>query len=143
MLMQNDNVLLFLYQKLFPITPLKSSSVLLSNPSKVALESANPGLANMASYASTIGTNHHLGIQQQHSASYAQTNGASASRLNLASHQSNEFYVMYPHISSYARKSFGGNTQIKYNTNELASKLAKKGAKTFSTRNKSALNKRG
>ena len=102
--MQNDNVLMFLYEKLFPATTLR--------PNSHSLRSLQPQIVVPSSHVSQLSNNENLApASGRHSE--IKMHG---SRLELRPDQTKELNTLYPVASTFARKSFGGNTQHKYKT---------------------------
>ena len=116
LLMENDNVLLFLYEKLFPVTTLSTNQIMMktekSNQAQMARAGSRLSLLTQAGLDRANLSNSTFDLKGE------QKGVIPGSRLNLAKHQGEEFEKMYTEASNYARKSFGGNTQIKYKTND-------------------------
>lgn len=119
MLLQNDNVLLFLYEKLFPHSQLMSNGEFSFQRIKKQIQLQTDTSSRMSllkMHELPTADKFSANIIHSQSKSDAQQTTLAGSRLNLNSSQAKEMEKLFPSASNYARKSYGGNTQMRYQT---------------------------
>lgn len=119
LLLQNDNVLMFLHEKLFPVTTFSSSNLApetscfknkLQNQSNVMLAGSKLSLLTQKGLDKA-----NLGIIGRENEMGTLPDGfLPGSKLGLNPYQRDHIEKEYYLATNYARKSFGGNTQMKY-----------------------------
>ena len=105
--MQNDSILIFLYEKLFPASSLQSNPPIKKVPTSQSVLNAGSQLTLLTQD----------GLAQANAANMLITESQKVlpgSRLNLNNYDSRKLEMIYSEASNYTRKSYGGNTQNRY-----------------------------
>jgi hypothetical protein len=138
MLLYNDNVLLFLYEKLFPQSQLLSTDDLHFNRAmkKINLRTDTSSRMSMLKQNEMYSDQQSMARLGANPRSESQTT-LPGSRLNLTKSQTKDMEKMFPQASNFVRKSYGGNTQLRYQTtdqDQSKEKIANKNLKNLINR---------